>query len=243
MLRAIADYSKNDRDEFIRAVTEAQVSQQNGDIAKRNKRLALAQKRAAELEKLICKIYEDGILGKLPEAQYQALDQQYAKEIKEIETALANFEKNRKSADKFIALVEKYENFDTMTTTMLNEFVEKIHVHERDRKGSIETTQQVEIFFNFVGRYIPPQLEPKELTPEELEEQRKIEERKDRLHQNYLRRKEMGKVAEDYEKTKAKKKAAMDAKKNAIRAEDIAKGVFVPVSKLPKKEPKKATAV
>jgi len=116
-------------------------------------------------------------------------------------------------------------------------------VHERDRKGSIETTQQVEIFFNFVGRYIPPQLEPKELTPEELEEQRKIEERKDRLHKNYLRRKERGKVAEDYEKSKAKKKAAMDAKKNAIRAEDIAKGVLVPVSTMPKKEPKRATAV
>ncbi|MCL2815753.1 MAG: hypothetical protein FWD23_14240 [Oscillospiraceae bacterium] len=49
-----------------------------------------------------------------------------------------------------------------------------------------------------------------------------------------LRRKERGKVAEDYEKTKAKKKAAMDAKKNALRAEDIAKGVFVPVSHLPK---------
>jgi len=250
MLRAIADYSKNDRDEFIKAVTEAQTSQQNGDIANKNKRLAIAQKRAAELEKLICKIYEDSILGKLPEERYAALDEQYAKEqttlakeIKDIETALANFEKSRKSADKFIALVEKYENFDTMTTTMLNEFVEKIHVHERDRKGSIETTQQVEIFFNFVGRYIPPQLEPKELNPEELEEQRKIEERKNRLHQNYLRRKARGKVAEDYEKSKVKKKAAMDAMKNAIRAEDMAKGVFVPVSQLPKKEPKKATAV
>ena len=55
-----------------------------------------------------------------------------------------------------------------------------------------------------------------------------------------VRRKANGKVAEDYEKAKAKKKAAMDAKKNALRSEDIAKGVFVPVSAMPKKEPKKA---
>ena len=34
---------------------------------------------------------------------------------------------------------------------MLNEFIEKILVHERDRKGSIQTTQEVEIYFNFVG--------------------------------------------------------------------------------------------
>jgi len=247
MLRAIADYSKNDRAAFIKAVTEAQDEQKNGDLAKKKTRLVTAQKRAAELEILICKIYEDSILGKLPEARYAALDEQYAKEqnalskeIAEIEAVIKGYERNRKSADKFIALVEKYENFDTLTTVMLNEFIDKIHVHERDRKGSQETTQQVEIFFNFVGRYIPPQFAEVELTPEELEEKRKIEERKDRLHQNYLRRKERGKVAEDYEKTKAKKKAEMDAKKNALRAEDVAKGVFVPVSTMPKNEPKKA---
>jgi hypothetical protein len=123
---------------------------------------------------------------------------------------------------------------------MLNEFVEKILVHERDRKGSQETTQQVEIFFNFVGRYIPPQFAEVELTPEEQEEKRKIEERKDRLHRNYIRRRDSGKQKEYEDKIKAAKKADMDAKKNALRAEDIAKGVFVPVSHLPKKEPKKA---
>ena len=134
MLRAIAEYSKNDRGEFIKAITDAQEAQQNGDIIKKQKRLVIAQKRALELEILICKIYEDNILGKLPDARYAALDEQYAKEqgalsveIKELETAVHGFEKCRKSAERFITLVEKYENFDTLTTTMLNEFVEKIH--------------------------------------------------------------------------------------------------------------------
>jgi len=123
---------------------------------------------------------------------------------------------------------------------MLNEFVEKIHVHERDRKGSQQTTQQVEIFFNFVGRYIPPHFGEINLTPEELEELRKKEERKDRLHQNYLKRKASGAQKRYEDKIKAKKKAEMDAKKNAIRAEDMTKGMFVPVSHLPKQEPRKA---
>lgn len=39
---------------------------------------------------------------------------------------------------------------------MLNEFVEKIVVHERDRKGSADTAQKIEIYFNFIGEYIPP---------------------------------------------------------------------------------------
>jgi hypothetical protein len=118
--------------------------------------------------------------------------------------------------------------------------VEKILVHERDRKGSVETTQEVEIFFSFVGRYIPPHFGEMNLTPEEQEALRKREETKDRLHRNYLRRKENGKQREYEERTKAAKKTEMDAKKNAIRAEDVAKGVFVPVSAMTKKEPKKA---
>ena len=111
--------------------------------------------------------------------------------------------------------------------------------YKRDRKGSIETTQQVEIYFNFVGRYVPPRFGEVNLTPEEQEELRKKEERKDRLHQNYLKRKANGKQKEYEERTKAKKKTEMDAKKNALRAEDMGKGVFVPVSALPKKNRRK----
>lgn len=68
-----------------------------------------------------------------------------------------------------------------MTTTMLNEFVEKILVHERARKGSIETTQEVEIYFNFVGRYVPPAMHPVPLTPKEQDALHKKQERKDKL--------------------------------------------------------------
>lgn len=249
LLRAIADYSHNDRAEFVRAVQKAQTAQQDNAISKKRKRLALAQRRAGELEKLICKIYEDNVLGKLPDARYAALDEQYAKEqeelsgeIEELEKAVNGYEKSKKSAEKFIALIDKYQNFGTLTTTMLNEFVEKILVHERDRKGSIETTQEVEIYFNFVGRYVPPHFGEVKLTPEEQEALRKKEERKNRLHENYLRRKANGKQREYEERTKAKKKAEIEEKKRAIRAEDIAKGIFIPVSNLPQSEPKRATA-
>ena len=107
---------------------------------------------------------------------------------------------------------------------MLNEFIEKILVHERDRKGSTQTTQEIEVYFNFVGRFVPPAFGEVELTPEELEEIRKREERKDRLHQNYLKWKANGKQKEYEERTKAKKKAEIEARKQAIRTEDIAEG-------------------
>ena len=247
-LRAIAEYSRNDRTEFIHTVQETQVAQQSADISKKRRRLAAAQKRTGELEKLICKIYEDNALGKLSDARYRALDAQYAKEqdaleieIAELEKAVTGYEQSQKSAEKFIALIDKYENFDTLTNTMLNEFVEKILVHERARKGSQDTTQEIEIYFNFLGRYIPPSLQPVPLTPEEQEELQKKEERKDRLHQNYLKRKASGAQKRYEDKIKAKKKAEMDAKKALIRAEDMKKGVFSTVGQLPKEEPRKGS--
>ena len=246
MLKAIAEYAKHDRAEFVRVVQEAQSSQQTAEIRKQRTRLAAAKQRVSELEVLLCKIYEDNVLGKLPDSRYEVLDAQYAKEqaaltaeIATLEKTVSDYEKHEKDADRFIALIEKYQNFDKLTVAMLNEFVEKILVHERDRKGSIQTTQEVEIYFNFVGKFVPPAFGEVELTPEELEEIRKREERKDKLHQNYLKRKASGAQKRYEDKVKAKKKAEIDAKKAAIRAEDIARGVFVPVSSLPQREPQK----
>ncbi|MBT9774876.1 recombinase family protein [Coprococcus catus] len=226
MLKAIAEYAKHDRAEFVRVVQEAQSSQQTTEVRKHRTRLATAKQRVSELEVLLCKIYEDNILGKLSDSRYATLDAQYEKEQSELtaeisvlEKAVKSYEKHEKDADRFIALIDI--------------------VHERDRKGSIQTTQEVEIYFNFVGRFVPPAFGEVELTPEELEEIRKREERKDRLHQNYLKRKASGAQKRYEDKIKKRKKAEIEAKKAAIRAEDIAKGVFVPVSSLPQREPMK----
>lgn len=249
LLKTIAEYSHLNREEFIETVKTTQNSQKSSGMLKLKNRLAEAKKRVQELEKLLCRIYEDNILGRLPDDRYAVLDGQYSKEqkeltaeISELEAEIAGYENGRRSAEKFIALVDKYQNFNELTTYMLNEFVEKILVHERDRKGSQQTTQEIEIYFNFVGRYLPPHFGEVHLTPEEEEEIRKREARKDRLHQNYLRRKENGKQKEYEDKVKEKKKAEIEAKKEAIRQEDIAKGVFVPVSMLPTAEPKKGVA-
>ena len=249
MLQAISDYAKSDRATFIREVQEAQASQQDSDIRKKRRRLAAAQKRAGELERLVCKIYEDNALGRLPDARYAALDAQYAKEqealaaeIVELEKAVSSYDQGKKSAEKFIALIDKYQGFDTMTNTMLNEFVDKILVHERDRKGCQDTTQTVEIYFNFVGRYIPPSFRDVELTPEEQEEFRRREERRDKLHQAYLRRKASGKQQEYDRRYNAKRKPVMDAKRAALRAEDMERGIFTTVASLPHQEPQKAVA-
>ena len=80
MLKAIAEYAKHDRAEFVRVVQEAQSSQQTTEVRKQRTRLATAKQRVSELEVLLCKIYEDNILGKLSDSRYATLDAQYEKD-------------------------------------------------------------------------------------------------------------------------------------------------------------------
>ncbi len=100
---------------------------------------------------LIAKIYEDNAFGKLSDKRYTMLYNQYEGEQEQLQsevdsykTEQAQYENDRKSAARFLKLVERYGNAEEMTTLMLNEFVEKIVVHERDRKGSADTTQKIE---------------------------------------------------------------------------------------------------
>ena len=78
------------------------------------------------------------------------------------------------------------------------------------------------------------------MTPEEQEEFRRREGRRDKLHQAYLRRKASGWQRQYEERTRAAKKAKIDAGKAAIRAEDMAKGIYARVADLPRQEPRKA---
>ena len=126
MLKAIAEYAKHDRAEFVRVVQEAQSSQQTAEVRKQRTRLAAAKQRVSELEVLLCKIYEDNILGKLSDSRYATLDAQYEKEQSELtaeisvlEKAVKSYEKHEKDADRFIALIDKYENFDKLTIAIL----------------------------------------------------------------------------------------------------------------------------
>ncbi len=247
LLKAIAAYEKHDRNEFIHVIQEARDQQNTVDMREKRARMAAAEQRLEELETLLCRIYEDHLLGKLPDARYATLDAQYGKEqdalkaeIADLESFLQKQENNKKSADNFASLIEKYENFDHLTIAMLNEFVEKILVHERAEKGRRETTQEIDIYFNFIGNFVPPHFNDVQLTPEEQEEQRKREELRARLHQNYLKRKANGKQKQYEENRKEKRRAEIAAMKQAIRAEDMANGVFVMSYDLPKLEPKVA---
>lgn len=231
-LKDIKNYLNEDNEAFIHSIQNEMEEKEKVEIEKQRVRLINNKSRIQELERLMCRIYEDMILEKIPSSRYEILNSQYeteqrvlSKEIEDLDLAISRYEKETDRARKFISLISRYENFDELTTTMINEFVEKIIVHERDRKGSQTSKQKIEIYFNFIGNYELPQAELSEEKKQKLEEEeRKIEERKDKLHQNYLKRKASGKQKEYEDKYKARRE---QKKQEKIK---VLKRVGIPVS-------------
>ena len=67
---------------------------------------------------------------------------------------------------------------------MINEFVKKIIIHERDRKGSQTSKQKIEIYFNFIGNYELPQAE---LSEEKNKNLRKKKEKSKKEKTSYIK--------------------------------------------------------
>ena len=231
-LREIINFSKEDEEEFVKIVRKAVASQQTNEVSEQKTRLDQCRKRSEELEVLLCKIYEDNALGKLPDKRYAVLECQYTKEQEALDNEIINLqnlvsgeESSPLSAAKFIALVKRYQDFEELTNTMLNEFIYNILIHERENKGRQDSPQTIEIYFNFIGKFEVPR-EEHIPTPEEIELAERKECIKQKRHEEYLRSKSTGWQATYYWKNKRAKKEAMDAMKEAIRAEDRANGVY-----------------
>ena len=212
-LKDIKNYINEDNEVFTRSIQNEMEEKEKVEIEKQRVRLINNKSRIQELERLMCRIYEDMILEKIPSSRYEILNSQYeaeqralGKEIEDLELVISRYENETDRVRKFISLISRYENFDNLTNTMINEFVKKIIIHERDRKGSQTSKQKIEIYFNFIGNYEVPKEELSEEERSKLEEEeRKINERRDRLHQNYLKRKANGKQQEYEERYKARR--------------------------------------
>jgi len=229
-LREVTKYAREDKAAFTKSVQETLTAKQADEIKAHKKQLAKLTRRAADLETLYKKIYEDSALGKLPEKMFSSLAAEYESEqaglemqIPELQAAIDRFNDGSDRAARFIELVKRYENFDDMTTAMLNEFVEKIVVHERDAKGCVDTEQKVDIYLNFIGEYQIPQepIDPALLAEQEEANRKKLAKR-EKQHQKYLSLKASGKLAEYEQRTKEKRAAGIPPRKMARTPEEKA---------------------
>jgi len=157
-LREVIGFATTNEAEFVRLISETSSAQQAEVTKASRKKLTDSNKRIAELDRLIRQIYEDNINGKLSDKRFEKLSEQYENEQEELEHAITDLQAEIDSIDeqaartnKFLELTRRYKDFSELTTPMLNEFVEKVIVHERVRRGRFGNSQRLDIHFNFIG--------------------------------------------------------------------------------------------
>lgn len=170
-LKDIKSLVDKDNQGFLETIKNDMEEYEKKDIERKRSKLEQGKTRLKELERLMCRIYEDMILEKLPNTRYEILNNQYemeqrelSEDIRKLKKELTKYESDTDKTKKFISLMNRYDNFEELTNVMIKEFLEKIIIHERDRKGSPSSKQKIEIYFNFIGNY---ELPKKELSEEE----------------------------------------------------------------------------
>ena len=153
VISCVASYE----DAFRRALGAKRSAEAKKELSAKKRTLQKSENRLAELDRLFKRIYEDMVNGKLSEARFQMLSEDYEQEqadlrikIEMLEEEIQNQEDQADNVDKFIRQAKKYLHLEKLTPTILNDMVNAVYVHSPD-KSSGHRVQDVEISYNYIG--------------------------------------------------------------------------------------------
>ena len=199
VLKKIEDYSISNRAEFEALVKKNLAMQQTDQTKKQQKRIPQITTRLEQIDKVLNKLYEDNALGTIPQDRYEQMSQKYSEEYYALKAELATLQEQLSAyenaggrAQKFLKLTERHAAFTDLTPAILNEFISRIEVHERDQKRARYAIQHISIYFNYIGKFENEVTQLAEPTEQEIRQMREeIEEAKKEksraYHRNYSR--------------------------------------------------------
>jgi len=213
-IKRTCDYAVENEAEFREKVCSISEEQQGELSVRLEKRLAKKQKRVSEINRLIRKLYEDNISGKLNDKRFNAMLSDYELELEALEAdidrdnaELEGMSAKKTDVDVFMELVKKHTTFEELTPAILNEFVDKIMVYKAVGSGA-NRTQDVDIYLNYIGRFVVPEVVVELTEEEKLAEAKRQEklEKKRASNRKYMARKreEARKAWAEIEAEKAK---------------------------------------
>ena len=169
--------------------------QQTDQIKKQQKRIPQITTRLEQIDKVLNKLYEDNALGTIPQDRYEQMSQKYSEEyyslkaeLEQLREQLSAYENAGGRAQKFLKLTERHAAFTELTPAILNEFISRIEVHERDQKRARYAIQHISIYFNYIGKFENEVTQLAEPTEQEIRQMREeIEEAKKEKSRAYHR--------------------------------------------------------
>jgi len=207
-IRRVSGYVKNNEAEFVERVRMESALQQDAAVKDSKRKLAKSQRRRDEVSSLIKKLYESYAADKIPEKYFTELLAGYDAEqtaldagIDRMQSEIDAYTSTTVNIDKFIELVKRHSEFSEFSAGLLNEFVEKVVVHEAVKIDGVRT-QEIEIYFAFIGKFDVQDEVPAEEEKAETPRPRKPRTEADREHdrRRYAKKRDARIAAEQAER-------------------------------------------
>ncbi len=154
--------------EFVRKQVESYGSDKKKELTAKRREFEKAKKRIAEIDKLIQRIYEDNVIGKLSDERFATLSNTYETEQKELKEKLPEMESYLEAEtdktvnlQKFVQKAKAITEPTELTGELVHEFIDKIVVSAA-RYLDGKRYQIIDIYYNGVGIIKP-------LNPEDME--------------------------------------------------------------------------
>ena len=119
--------------------------------------------RQEEIGRIIRKLYEDNVNGRITDERFDFLAKSYESEgvdlktrIQELQIALSASVQDEERLSKFLKVVKSYTKIEELTPEILNSFIEKIYIGETEKYDG-RKMQEVEIIYKFIGAINLPQ--------------------------------------------------------------------------------------
>ena len=154
-----AHLAASNRDRYIECLMQLSERGVNGEKASYQKEAVKCQRRIAELDAILKKLYEDRVFGIISDERYAAMSADYEAEQKkakdrlnELQNQLDAFTKRTRNARDFAALVEQYTNITELDAELLHTLIDKIVVHEKEVDNDGVVVMKVDIYYRFIGK-------------------------------------------------------------------------------------------
>lgn len=141
---------------FVTHLKERAENNSTKESREQEKKLIKAERRIIELDKIIKRLYEDNIIGKLSDERYIQFSKEYESEQQELKTFVQNTsqilneqKEQKQNVSKFMKVIKEFSHLEKLTPLIVNTLIERIEIHESDRH--CRQPQQIDIYYNFVG--------------------------------------------------------------------------------------------
>ena len=153
----LADFVRNYEAVFLYMLSRKTEAEKKTELLAMRQRLTAAQSRISEIDRVISRLYEDNILGKISDERFAKMSSTYEAEQKALEAEVSEVEQKLRDADKasvdlrmLLKGLRDYTEVKELTPELVNTLIQRIEVHNSDRSGG-KITVKVDIYFTAAG--------------------------------------------------------------------------------------------